>query len=301
MSRKKPGAKPARTSWRDIQQGNRRSGQSRVTRKRKLVLIFKVSLFVLVAGAIVSGLLGLYYLRASSFEERQIPTREREARLDFSSDGVLGADWFRGTFGDKLRMDVREVDVTALKAALEEVGQVEAASVTVRLPETLEVRVREREPVMRARIRDRNGRAVLLLLARDGTPYQGSGYPVDTLRRLPGVAGLRIQRAGDGSFVRIAGIEAVAELLETAQRMLPAVYRHWRVIDLRDWDPSRAYRPSLVRVKSAHVEEIVFATAAIGEQLRRLGQILEHSQRYQMGQPTYIDLSYSGEAVIRYN
>jgi len=83
--------------------------------------------------------------------------------------------------------------------------------------------------------------------------------------------------------------------------MLPAVYRHWRVIDLRDWDPRRDYRPSLVRVKSAQIEEIVFATDGIGEQLRRLGEILEHSQRYQMGQPTHIDLSYSGEAVIRYD
>ncbi|MFO7725051.1 MAG: hypothetical protein R6V45_05825 [Oceanipulchritudo sp.] len=301
MSRKKTGTKPARTSWRDIKQGNRRPGQSRITRQRKLILVFKLSLFVLVAGAFVSGLLGLYYLRENTFEERKTLVREREARLDFSSDGVLGADWFRGTFGEALRMDVREIDVTALKKALEEVGQVESASVTVRLPETLEVRVREREPVMRARIRDANERAVLLLLARDGTPYRGRGYPVDTLRRLPGVAGLRIQRSAEGDFARVAGIEAVADLLEAAKRLLPAVYRHWRIIDLRDWDPGREYRPPLVRVKSAQIEEIVFTTEGIVEQLRRLGEILDHSQRYQMGKPTYIDLSYSGEAVIRYD
>jgi hypothetical protein len=89
--------------------------------------------------------------------------------------------------------------------------------------------------------------------------------------------------------------------LEYTKVKLPSVYRHWKVVDLSDWDPEQDYRPSLVRIRSAHIEEIVFSTDSIEEQVTRLAGILEHTQRYQMGQPKFIDLSYGEEAVIRYN
>jgi hypothetical protein len=98
----------------------------------------------------------------------------------------------------------------------------------------------------------------------------------------------------------VEGIESVANLLEYAKETLPAVARHWRVVDLSDWNTEDGYRPSLVRIKSTHIEELVFSVNGIEEQVERLAGILEHTQRYQMGQPVFIDLSYGKDAIIRY-
>jgi cell division septal protein FtsQ len=296
---KRKGKAAPKSSWRDIQQGNRRGKPSLAARRRRLVLLFRGALGLLLVTAIGVGILGLVYFFNQTSEDspRLFETRND---LVFKSDGVLGAAWFRQHFDEVLKADVRQLDVSSLKDALERHGQVATATVTVRLPSTLSVLLTEREPIMRIRLRGEDGQPQVLLVARDGTLYPGTDYPAETLRRLPGLAGLRVQKSGMG-YQPIGDIGSVARLLEHAKKALPSVYRHWKVVDLSDWDPEQDYRPSLVRIQSAHIEEIVFSTEGIEEQVERLASILEHTQRYQMGQPKFIDLSYGEEAVIRYN
>ncbi|MGC9450291.1 MAG: cell division protein FtsQ/DivIB [Oceanipulchritudo sp.] len=287
-------------SWRKIQQKNRKGQSSRSARKRRLLILFRSSLVILLLVAIVAGILALRYFGQVS---RQPPVpMEESASLDltFRSDGVLTDAWFRQRFSETLDGDIRQVDVGRLKEQLEQEGQVLSASVTLTLPSDLEVVLEERVPMLRVRLRGAGGTPEVLLVARDGTIYQGAQYPPETLKSLPGVAGLRIRRSG-GRYVRLQGLEVVADLLGRAREQLPALFRHWRVIDLSDWNPELDYRPSLVRVRSSHIEEIVFSTDGINEQLERLGGILYHVQRYQLGQPKSIDLSFGDEAVIRYN
>ena len=78
------------------------------------------------------------------------------------------------------------------------------------------------------------------------------------------------------------------------------MYGHWRIVDLTDWNPEVDYRPSLIRISSTHIEEIVFSTYSLSEQVQQLGGILQRIDRYQMGLPKSIDLSFGDEAVIRY-
>ena len=297
MSRK-PKAE-ASSSWRDIQQGNRRKKTTtKVARQRRLVILFRAALGILLLAAIGTGILGIRYFSRMT-EEPPEAKALMQAELVFKTDGVLGEDWFMARFGDVLRADVRQIEVGSVKANLEQEGQVSSATVTVSLPSRLIVGIQEREPILRLRISGEDGNPKVLLLARDGILYEGSGYPLDTLRRLPGAAGIKVRRMEQG-YAPIEGIDAVARLLDYAKESLPAVYRHWRIIDLSDWDPELDYRPSLVRIRSTHIEEIIFSTTAIEEQVERLAGILEHTQRYQMGQPKFIDLSYGEEAVIRY-
>jgi cell division septal protein FtsQ len=290
---------PSKSSWRDIQQANRRGKTSLAARKRRLVLLFRGALGLLLVTAIGVGILGLVYFFDKT-SSKPTPLLELRNELVFKSNGVLSESWFQKRFADVLRSDVRQLDVGALKAEIEAYGQVASAAVTVILPSTLNVLLTEREPIMRIRLRGDDGQPQVLLVARDGTLYAGADYPADTLRLLPGVAGLRVRKSASG-YEPVGNIDAVAHLLEYTKETLPSVYRHWKVVDLSDWDPEQDYRPSLVRIRSAHIEEIVFSTDAIEEQVTRLAGILEHTQRYQMGQPKFIDLSYGQEAVIRYN
>ena len=286
-------------SWRDIQQGNRRSKTTKTARKRSLMILFRSSLLLLLVLSIVAGIFALRYFGQKAADKPVVPDIG-PLKVSFSSDGVLTEAWFKEHFASVLPPDLRKIEVRGLKESLEAKGQVAAAAVTVSLPSTLQVVLEEREPILRLRVRGLDGNPQTLLIARDGTVYEGAHYPEETLRRLPGVAGLRVRRTQEG-FVPIEGLHNVAVLLDYAKERLPALYRHWRVVDLSDWDPELNYRSSLVRVSSVHIEQLVFSTDHVEEQVERLGGILEHIQRYQLGQPKLIDLSFGEEAVIRYN
>lgn len=287
-----------RTSWRNIQQGNRRGKKTtKVARDRHLKLIFKLSLTFLMIIGTVAGIAYIYYLLKTN-EKTPAPLVAESVQLNFDSDGVLTGKWFRDKYPKILRTDVRSIDVGKLKNDLERLGQVSAAAVAVSLPSTLTVDLLEKEPILRVRIRDAGGNPLTLLVARDGTIYEGALYPLETLRNLPGVMGLRIQKDGDG-YRPISGLEDVAALLDIAKARIPAVYRHWRVVDLSDWNPDETYRPSLVKVQSSGIEEIVFSTTGIDVQIEQLSGILQRIQRYQQPLPKSIDLSYGDKAVIR--
>jgi hypothetical protein len=249
--------------------------------------------------AVLAGLFSLRYFGEKLQKVTILDPTQPELELDFRTDGVLQPSWFREAFAEWVQRDVRDVDVRALKDELERYGQISDALVKVELPSSLVVEIEERIPLLRVRARGESGRAQLYLIARDGTLYVGEGYPVETLRALPGVAGLKLRRL-QGDFVPVEGIEQIADLLESAKDQLPAVFRHWRLLDLSDWDPTAPYRTSLIRVRSTHVQEIIFGTADFEGQIKRLATILESIQRQQIGQPAFIDLSYPEEAVIRY-
>ena len=288
------------TSWRSIPQKNQRGKVStKVSRRRKLVLLLRSSFVILVLLAVVTGVFALRYFHG--LVEEEVPVVAGGAtEVEFVSDGVLTRSWFNARFPQIERTDIRQLDVRVLKESLAAFGQVREASVTVVLPSLLKIELREREPMLRIRLRDSDGSARTLLVARDGTLYDGALYPQETLRGLPGVAGLRIRQNGD-AYEPITGLEPVALLLDLAKQRLPALYSHWQVLDLSDWNPEVDYRPSLIRVSSSHIKEIVFSTTGLKEQMEQLSGILQHVERYQLGQPTLIDLSFGEEAVIRYN
>lgn len=287
-------------SWRGIQQKNKRGkATTKVARQRKLILLLRSAFLLLLLVAIATGVVAIKYF-SSMAETVAVEPSPGKTEVDFTSDGVLSGKWFSTNFPDVARSDIRDIDVGSLKGELEKFGQVVQATVTVSLPSLLKIYVEEREPMLRIRFRDAQGQAETLLVARDGVIYSGSQYPQETLLRLPGVAGLRIRKSGSG-FEPISGLEPVAHLLDLAKDRLPALYGHWRVIDLTDWNPDAEYRPSLIRVSSTHIEEITFSIYGLEEQVEQLGGILQHVDRYQLGQPKSIDLSFGEEAVIRYN
>lgn len=286
-------------SWRTIKQGSRRAVNTQALQHRRLKFLLRLLVVLFAVLAILAGLFSLRYFGEKLQKVTILDPTQPELELDFRTDGVLQPSWFMEAFAEWVQRDVRDVDVRALKDELERYGQVADALVKVELPSSLVVEIEERIPLLRVRARGESGRAQMYLIARDGTLYGGEGYPVETLRALPGVAGLKLRRL-QGDFVPIEGIEQIADLLESAKDQLPAVFRHWRLLDLSDWDPTAPYRTSLIRVRSTHVQEIIFGTADFEGQIKRLATILESIQRQQIGQPAFIDLSYPEEAVIRY-
>ncbi len=292
-------ARKQASSWRDLRKKRPPAGNTSVARRRRWELLFRTFLLLALFGLILSGILGIAYYARVTEKEPVVEESPEPLQLEFQTDGVLTRSWFQEAFPELLYRSARSLDVRDLRERLENIGQVAKARVMVRLPDLLRVQVEEREPLMRVRIRQ-DGGAEVWLLARDGNLYQGMHYPKDALRRLPGLAGLRIKRADDG-FKRVRFLEEVAHILDLGKERVPSLARHWRVVDLSGWNPLQPMRSSLVRLQSRHIREIVFSTENPENQIERLAEILQHSQRYQLGLPTFIDLSFSNEVVIRYN
>lgn len=288
-----------RGTWRGIQQKNARKTIAKGGQHRRLQFLFRALLVLLVVLVVLAGVIGVRYFAQQLRREAPVVMPEDTFEVIFTTDGVLLPDWFRSEYRSWLQRDLSEIDVRALKAALEANGQVTSALVRVELPSRLHIEVRERIPLLRVRVRGVNGGSEVYLIGRDGSVYEGAAYPHETLRALPGVSGLKLRRF-EGGFLPIEGMGEIADLLETAKDQLPAVYRHWRLVDLSDWAPDAPYRTSLIRIRSTHIREIVFATGDFPGQIRRLATLLESVQRQQIGQPVFIDLSYPEEAVIRY-
>lgn len=290
------------TSWKELQRRRARGSRTRTSRKRRLQWIFRSLFFLSLSGLILAGVLIIAYTGKVA-SSSSLVTEEVEGpgplTVELETDGVLTEGWLRETFPDLIHQSARRFDVHAARDLVEGHGQVVDARVSVRLPGHLRVKLREREPVLRVRVKNAAGKGELWLLSRDGHFYRGAGYPPDTLRRLPGLTGLKLQASGEG-YRPVPFFGEVARLLDLAREGVPSMYRHWRLVDLRDWHPMSPHRSSLIRVRSGHVREIVFSPEDAAEQIERLRLILEHTQREQMGLPRFIDLSFEKEGVVRY-
>jgi cell division protein FtsQ len=95
--------------------------------------------------------------------------------------------------------------------------------------------------VARVRAQAAAGAPRTYLVARDGTVYDGLGYPPAVVSSLPWLDGVRLQRQG-GGFAPLGGVAGegarpgAADLLAQAKLQAEHLYRTWRVVSLAKLD-----------------------------------------------------------------
>ncbi len=284
--------------WRDIQQNSRRA-QTPVSRRRAFVNMGR-------AGVVAAGLLigvggvgyGGYFFWSQASQVSPFEREQKLARIVFESDGVLNGSWFAMRSPVKIGEDIFSLDIHAIKREVEKIGQVREAVVSVELPGTLRIRVREQVPVLRALIRGENGAPQTLLIARDGTVYEGSLYPSETLRRLPGVTGVRLVRQGNG-YEPLEGIAVIADLVRSARTLAPHLVEDWRWIDLARFNGDTQSPGALIKVHGRYIETLVFSPGNFEDQITRLEDVVSVAQQRGSKGFSHVDLSFTDRAVVR--
>jgi POTRA domain-containing FtsQ-type protein len=205
---------------------------SRVGRWRLAASVLRSLGLAAAAGAVAWGA----WVIVASLQEnpKTMPAAARAVpvkHLVLKSDGVLDGVWLARTLALSKNASLMELDLEGLRARLLTGGQVKAASLTRNFPDTLQVRVSERPPVVRVRARFGATDERVLLVARDGTVFEGEGFNPEYLATLPWLAGVSLNRK-DGRFAAIAGMDLVADLLARAQLETPRLYQSWGIVSL---------------------------------------------------------------------
>ncbi len=267
---------PTRT-WRDIPQPVApRRILGREGKKRLAMAVGNVVGLVLVLGASAWGVFEVINLWQTNPTRITAPTKGVPIH-DFvvRTDGVLDKAWVQRTLSLPKTASLMELDLADLKRRLEESGQVSKAVIERRFPDVLVVTLQERTPVARVMARIGDATPVAFMVSRDGMVYSGFGYDADMSEALPFIDGVKLAREGSG-FTRIEGMDAVADLLGTAQASAPALYHSFKVVSLARFGLDRT-----LTVKSTEVEVITFGSSqdSFYRQLARLDYILEETRR----------------------
>lgn len=241
-------------SWRDIPQEVAPRSMSREGRRR-LTMGFVKAGFALVAFACLAWA-GWELVQLWRHDPMKLaaPVKSDPLRtIKLTTNGVLDEEWVVEKLALPRGVALMELDLEVLQAQLLADRQVRTAVLTRKFPDTLVVTLQERSPVVRLRVADRSGQPRDYLVARDGMVFSGVNYAPDLVASLPWLDGVALAPLARGGFAPVAGLETVADLLETAQINVPNQRRTWRVIGM---DRFASYGEILVRTE--HVREIVF-------------------------------------------
>lgn len=250
---------PAARSWRDIPQPVKPRAMSRGGQWRLTLAILRTAAVIGLVGAL--GWSGWMVANALQESSRVKPAAARAVPVKAPvpvSDGVLDGDgeWLARTLRLPKRAALMDLDLEQLRQRLLADRQVLTAGITRHFPDRLEVRITERTPVVRV-MAEVAGDVRMLLVARDGAVFEGTGYDPALLGTLPWLGGVGIVRR-EGKYQPVADMEVAAELLGRMRLEAERLYRAWHVISLARL---RSDREIEVRTRGPQPVTIVFSAA----------------------------------------
>lgn len=287
-------------SWRGIRQtGNLRSSSAAAKKRRRgrIARTLSVAALILAAGCVLAY--ALYFSGKHLAEINPAPQASSLTEVRFISDGMLDREWFERHHPLPTDVAALDFDIFALQRELERFGQINRAEVEISLPSTLIVRIEEKQPVLRARVRDPQGRIRLVLIASDGTVFDGEKYPPDALRRLPGLVDADLKWS-DGRIQPVKGVEQAAELLRQARELTPEIYADWQWISFERFNGDPGAPDALISVKSGFIERIIFAPHSFESQLRKLNEVIMVARQREAAGLRKVDLSFPEQAIVQY-
>lgn len=297
--KKKAEKKNNPTDWRQIQQSGRQTRTPIALRQRRLAML-KVGLVAMIVLIAIGSVGYTAHVMHGEFT-RNSPLRQEKplSRIVFESDGVLNGDWLLTHLPFEIGTDIFSLDVHAIKREVERHGQVREASVSIELPDTIVVRVREQIPLLRARVPDANGGGRTLLISETGVVYEGTLYPADTLRRLPAVTGVRLI-AHENGFLPLEGMNVIADLIYLTREVAPHIFADWRWISLERFRPD-VFAPGVeIEVRGRFIDTLLLTPYDFEAQLLHLDGVLDAARRRGARGLEMVDLTIPDRAVVRF-
>ncbi len=243
-----------------------RSGQVRVARARLFAVALSVSLGT-IFGLYLLWRAGEWGLDRFVYENKSFAIQQ----IDVGTDGVISPDQIRRWSGVKPGANLLALDLARVKRDLELSPVVRSASVERILPNSLRIRIAEREPIAQINLpRPRAGGGIELVVFQiddEGCVM----LPLDARQRsvplnqaedeLPSISGIGVADLQPGRKVESVPVRAALQLL-TAFESSPLA----GLVDLKRIDVSA---PEVLVVTTAQGSEITMGQGNFDQQLRR--------------------------------
>ena len=255
-----------------------RSDQVRATRLR-LVMI---SLFVITGtflGIFLLWRTGEFALDAFVYNNPDFAIQQ----VQVHTDGVIVPEQLRRWSGVKPGQNLIRLDLAAVKQKLEMVSVIDSVSVERVLPNTLKIKVTERQPVAQvnlARADGGDGIAISVYqMAAGGMVMQPLDPRICTVplaqmtAKLPVITGMNPYLLQTSHRVELPAVQAALQLV-TAFEQSPMA----GMVDLKYVDVST---PGVLTVTTGQGSEITFAPADLDRQMQRWWQIFDYGRRVQ--------------------
>ena len=202
-------------------------------------------------------------------------------KIEVQTDGMISTDQLRRWAGVKSGANLIALDLAAVKRNLEMVPAIDSVSVERVLPQTLKIRVTERQPIAQVNVSCANATGAIVVsvfqLDANGFVMQPLDRRLSTIPlaqmtdQLPVVTGLNVFQLQPGHRVDLPQAQAALKLISAFDHSAMS-----GAVDLRRIDVSA---PGVVTVTTAQGSEITFGLEHFEQQLSRWRQIYDLGQR----------------------
>ena len=299
MPRKKK-TSALKTTWKKIPQ---RAGKQTITRESRIIRMRRLVKFATVSlgtGSLVLALslLGYYFAKtpkaqalhdaASSFVELEIQT-----------DGVLPPAWIEYRMALSENLGLLQIDMTTVKDTLESYPQIKEASVEREFPSKLCVRVRERVPAFRMKLKQESGEYEIYMVDEEGHVFRNIRFPDYMTADLPFIAGVDLHQSNSG-YHPIASVPQLAKLYQIAKEKYPDIARSWSILFADQLIMAQSFTEGYIRVQSRVVPEILFSPENFEKQLERLDYILDSQGQGSVSSVSRVNLSLLDQPTVEF-
>jgi hypothetical protein len=223
---------PETRTWREIPQEVKPRAMSREGRRRLAMGVLRATLVVFVAALLSWGAWETAeVLRENPESMPSAAKSDRVRSLVLVTDGVLDQNWLARTLSIPADATLMGLDLNELRSRVLGDPQVSSAAIIRNFPDRLTVRISERTPVVRMMAQSAGEAPVMLLIARDGVAFSGTGFDPAMIATLPWLDGVKLRRSGR-LLAPIGGMRTVSDLLACAKLEAESLYRTWKVISL---------------------------------------------------------------------
>lgn len=253
-----------------------RANQVRKARSRLLGMVLGISFAVLVAGILTwrggKFLLDHFFYKNEAFAVRQI---------DVQTDGVLSADTICKWAEVKQGINLLAVDLMRVKRDLETQPCVQFVAVERVLPNTLKLRVSEREPIAQTSVMqpraDGTYEPVVYYFDPEGyamkplDPKLLAQQPAVPYERLPILLGIEPDKIQLGKKVDLPQVDAALQLLDQFERS--------PMVGVAELQRVNVAAPEVLVVTTSQGAEVTFSLNKFDTQFRRWRQIYDYFQK----------------------
>ncbi len=269
-----------------------RSDRVRASRLRWLALGLML-MFATVFGFFVVWRSAQWALNRLIYENRRFAIQSVEVQ----TDGVMAVDQLRRWSGVKIGDNLLALDMGRVKRDLEMVTMVRSVAVERVLPNTLRLRVMEREPLAQAATYPASTRTNATLQMTNFVQLDRDGYvilppdprqravPVATNETLPLITGINPAELIPGRPVMQQPVQAALELIQAFNRSAMSGQ-----VDLQRVDVSS---PGVLQVTTAQGSEITFSIA-IADPPTRVAELDKQMRRWHA---VYAELQRKGKTI----